>query len=375
MMIKKQSSLANLLILMTLFLAMLAITQSPWLAEYWTRTISRTYQSLLGPVIQWVPISIMEIIFLWWLTLVLRQGWRLLHMLFTKSWHVWQSIFLQLTTLLLLMTNVYMATAGIAYQRLPVPLPQYQEPLPKTEYVPMIEHYLEDFNTVASELSFREDGSVINPHSLTTLNALMRDGFAQLEDRYFTPFTPRVKAMLSSLLYREFRISGIHFGPTTEALYNALIPDAIKPFTIAHEIAHAKGVMREDDANLVALFICLTSDDPYLRYSGYFATFYSLLNLARYIQDDQAYGRLVGMLNQSIRKDYQYQGTYWAQFDVLDRFAEWINDLYLKLLGTTGTDSYVDVPVIDTVEDNGEIIEVIVTLSPFQKLYAYWFKA
>jgi hypothetical protein len=214
---------------------------------------------------------------------------------------------------------------------------------------------------------------VINPYSLDELNDVLGEAFlnANLDSTYFTSYSTTVKPLLTSFLYREFQIIGVHFAPTTEATINVLIPDALIPYTMVHELVHAKGVMREDDANLVALYVCMLSDDPYLQYSGYFNTFYALLNLTRYMGDPSAYARTFQRLNPSIRADYQFQGTYWANYDVLDTFARWVNDTYLRLFGTDGVSSYTDVPTIITIEEGENTIEVIDVFSPYQKLFFY----
>jgi hypothetical protein len=275
---------------------------------------------------------------------------------------------------LLVMTNLYVATAGMAYRRQPVMIPQFEGDVVYTEYVTIVDYFADRFNEASTQLSFNEEtGSVINPYSFDELNEIIRDAFlnANLDSTYFTTYTTTVKPLLTSLLYREFQIIGVHFAPSTEATINTLIPDALIPYTMIHELVHAKGVMREDDANLVALYVCLLSDNPYLQYSGYFNTFYALLNLTRYIGDPAAYGRAYQRLSPNIKADFQFQGAYWANYDILDTFARWVNDTYLRLFGTDGVSSYTDVPTIITVEDGENTIEFIDAFSPYQKLFFY----
>ena len=133
--------------------------------------------------------------------------------------------------------------------------------------------------------------------------------------------------------------------------------------------------MREQDANLVAAYILLNSDDPYLRYSGYFTTFYSIISLANYVGDNQKYNEIYNSLSPEIRSDFIYTRQYWAQFKFLDNLATWINNLYLKMLGNQGVSSYVDTPDVDetTDPDTGETIRYIKEFSPFQKLYFYFY--
>lgn len=353
------------------FLGLFTLMQFPLIAEWWTVTLSRLYQIQWGWLIALIPFSIMEMLFVGWITLLVINLLKVLSALRQTHWVGVGKGLRSVAVWLLIMTNLYVATAGMAYQRLPVQIPQYQGNVPYTDYVTVIESFRDDFNAQAAQLAFDETGSVMNPHSLATLNTLIHEGFNQLDPRYFTSYSTTIKPLLTSFLYREFHITGVHFAPSTEALVNTLIPDALLPFTMAHELAHAKGVMREDDANLVAMYICLTSADPFIKYSGYFNTFYALLNLSRYIGEPSRYQALYQSLDQPIRRDYQFQGQYWAQYDVLDRFARWVNDTYLKLFGTDGVTSYVDVPVITVIEDGENTIEVISEFSPYQKLYFY----
>jgi hypothetical protein len=228
------------------------------------------------------------------------------------------------------------------------------------------------FNTVSTELSF-ENGNVKNPYTMNELSLIIAEAFLLLESNYFTAFTPHAKPMLSAFLFREFHITGVHFGPTTEAMVNQLIPPAHLPFTIAHEIAHAKGVMREDDANLVALYVCLTSTNVFLRYSALFHSFYALLNLSRFIGDDQAYGRYYQSLSPAIKEDYHQTRQFWLQYNLLNDFARMVNDLYLRIFGNPeGVDSYTDEGTIgETIDDNDNVIEYIIEYSPYQKLFFY----
>ena len=41
------------------------------------------------------------------------------------------------------------------------------------------------------------------------------------------------------------------------------------PFLMSHEIAHVRGIANEGEANLVALFATIASDDPRFQYSGW----------------------------------------------------------------------------------------------------------
>ena len=372
--LRTSSSTLALLFLMSLLFVLVALMQFENVSEWWTITIARFYHLTFAWLFSLVPFSLMEIIVVTWGVVVVIYLIKSIRFAIEKQTPLFlKSLQYSLITLLI-MTNLYVATAGMAYRRQPVMIPQFEGEILYTEYVSIVDYFADRFNEASTQLSFNEEtGSVINPYSLDELNDIIGDAFllANLDTTYFTTYSTKVKPLLTSFLYREFQIIGVHFAPSTEATINILIPDALIPYTMIHELVHAKGVMREDDANLVALYVCLLSDNPYLQYSGYFNTFYALLNLTRYMGDSTAYGRAFQRLNPSIRADYQFQGVYWANYDVLDTFARWVNDTYLRLFGTDGVSSYTDVPSIITIDDGENTIELIDVFSPYQKLFFY----
>jgi hypothetical protein len=64
-------------------------------------------------------------------------------------------------------------------------------------------------------------------------------------------------------------ISGIFIPFTGEPHYDAHQPASSLPFTLAHEMAHQRGFAFESEANFVAAVVCLRSDHPYIRHSGW----------------------------------------------------------------------------------------------------------
>ena len=71
-------------------------------------------------------------------------------------------------------------------------------------------------------------------------------------------------------LYKDvYKRQGFFFPFTGEANLNVDSPECLLPATIAHELAHVRGVAPEQTANFVAILACDTSGDPLYAYSGY----------------------------------------------------------------------------------------------------------
>ena len=167
---------------------------------------------------------------------------------------------------------------------------------------------------------------------------------------YYYEYSATAKPMyLTSWAYRMLSITGVSFAPTGEPNYNVLCPDGFKPFTIAHEMAHSKGAMPEEDANLTAAYICLNSEDPFIRYSGYNVAFWSLSSLILATNEKQDLTDFYNKIDPKIYANNAYENKYWADHAIFDKISDWINDLYLKMNNDDGTVSYTDnIDVIHT---------------------------
>lgn len=276
--------------------------------------------------------------------------------------------FLSICVLFTGIISSYFSTMEMQYNRKAVPVPLYEEKVDKTEFVTIIDYFVEDYNYCTSKLEFRENGDVVSPYSITDLNGILKKEFEKLKEPrfngYFSDFTTNVKPMMSSEIYSNLQITGLTFGCFGEANINTAAPTAGIPFTMAHELAHTKGVLREDDANLLAMYLMLTSDDYFLRFSGYFESFSRILSLASLTGNDNDYGMLRNKMDSRIFDVYRHNNKYWDDHDILGDIGEWWNNLYLKSSGTEGTSSYNDTePEID------EEREIVISFSTWQKLY------
>ena len=104
----------------------------------------------------------------------------------------------------------------------------------------------------------------------------------------------------------------------------------------------------------IAAFLLLTSDDFYFRYSAYSYTISSLISLADYTGIENEYNDVISSISIDVIKDWNYNNKYWSDHNSMAKFADWVNDTYLKLSGANkGTESYNDTPIIvDPTEEN-----------------------
>lgn len=164
--------------------------------------------------------------------------------------------------------------------------------------------------------------------------------------------------MAASKLMSALHLTGITFLPLAEPCVNVDIPPSELPQTAAHEMAHAKGVAREGDANLVSYYLLLSSDDAYLRYCGYYACYSEIYAAAAISGADKETLQALAF-PEAVRGENEYSVAYWkAQPDIPGKISEFFNNLYLALNGAdNGTDSYQDPnnwDIVDTGETDGD---------------------
>jgi len=113
------------------------------------------------------------------------------------------------------------------------------------------------------------------------------------------------------------------------------------PATIAHEMAHQRGVASEQEANFVEILTCMKSGNPVYEYSGAFSAFINLGN-ALYRYDKEAYAQLWYSLPPEVLADMQANNEYWQQFEnKAAEVTEKVYDSFLKSQGQElGVQSY-----------------------------------
>ncbi|MBR6708328.1 MAG: DUF3810 domain-containing protein [Clostridia bacterium] len=212
------------------------------------------------------------------------------------------------------------------------------------EELEMTARYLVDrIHLELDALTYRPDGFSVMPYSHSRMNEKLLDAYVPICERYdfVQPLRSKIKQVMLSEPMTYTHISGVYSYFTGEANLNMNFPDYTLPFTAAHELAHQRGIAREDEANFMAFLVCTASDDAYIRYSGYL-NLYEYVASALYSANPDRYFSVLRTL------DAQVRGELSAYSDFFDRYRETvvsevsgtINDTYLKLQGTEGSKSY-----------------------------------
>lgn len=197
-------------------------------------------------------------------------------------------------------------------------------------------------NSLSSQIEYAEDGASIMPYTIAEMNKKLMDAYAKVCDKY--PFIQklysRAKPVMLSEAMSYTHITGVYTYFTGEANINVHFPDYTIPYTAAHELAHQRGIAREDEANFVAFLVCAESDDPYIRYSGYL-NLYEYLASPLYSHAD-AYKRVYSTILAPVIGEMRAYSVFFNQYrdSTAGKVSEKVNDTFLQVQGTEGTKSY-----------------------------------
>lgn len=192
-------------------------------------------------------------------------------------------------------------------------------------------------------INFSDGGSSVMPYGYEELNEKLMQAYDKACDKYgfIQRLDSNVKRVMLSEPMTYTHISGVYSFFTGEANLNTNFPDYSLPNTAAHELAHQRGIAREDEANFVAFLVCSESDDAYLRYSAYL-NLYEHVASALYGANRDYYATVYYELPSNARQELVAFSKFFDKYrdNVASDVSGTINDTFLTLNGTEGTKSY-----------------------------------
>ena len=357
-------------VLVVLFVVLTLLKKSSKVCEFFARTFSRAWIFIFGNLFGWIPFSLYELFLI--VAIVGAIVFVVLEIVFLakRKWQSLLSAVLIVALSVFAFLNIYTATASFSYGRDKLPDEVYSEysgtDLTIEEAVALAEKIINQVNADYNATIHDIDGNIVYPYTFREISDMLTAEYERLESSYFSSYTPRGKRIVNKTIMSELHITGVFFAPFGEANVNGYeVNNFYFPHTLAHEMAHGKGVMREYEANLVASYICLTSDNPYLRYGALAQCMYSAIAIVGlYPNSDAEYFRLLKMIDERIVIERNNYNKFYDQFTVLDDIGEFFNDLYLKLnKQEEGTGSYYkpgeNVGTGETDDDGHEIVQII----------------
>ena len=151
-----------------------------------------------------------------------------------------------------------------------------------------------------------------------------------------------VKAVRCSRFMSIMGFTGVYFACIGESNVNVDSPACLLPSTVAHELAHQRGIAWEQECNFLGVLASVTSGMPDYVYSGWLLGFIHLGN-ALYETDPEAYWAIRNALPETVSADLRDNNAYWDQFrdNVVEKVSDTVYDAGLKSHGdANGMKSY-----------------------------------
>ena len=319
---------------------------SPAFSDFFNRYISQPLRLLYAKLTNFLPFSLAEGLLILLPVLLGFLLWHAVRKRTATRRHVlvYTAEILSIAVLLLV---IFVWNFGVGYYTSPLDSEDKLD-LQRTE-VSAQQLYetalilVDKVNTHAAQVQYRYDDFSVMPYSHDEMNRKLMAAYKDFcaEYDFMDTFGSRVKPVMLSEAMSYTHIPGVYSYFTGEANLNVVFPDYSLPYTAAHELAHQRGIARENEANFIAFLVCIRSDDAYLRYSGYL-NLYEYVASALYRADPQLYNDARSRLVTPVRQELRAYSAFFDKYreSTVSEVSGAINNSYLQLQGTEGTRSY-----------------------------------
>ena len=282
--------------ILSVVLYVIAINSTAF-ADFFNRYISSLLRGILALITNILPLSFAELLIIF-SPIILFFIIRFAIKKFSASWHDVGIFCVSVLSVISLLFSVFVFVFGMGYHNyeLDKKLELDKKEVSAKELAQTAEWLIGEVNASLDRVEFKEKSSSISPHSIRETNNILLDSYSKLSEEYeFLPkLTSYVKPVMLSEPMTYTHISGVYTYFTGEANVNTNAPDYSIPYTIAHELAHQRGIAREDEANFIAFLVCINTEDSYIRYCGY-------MNLCEYVLN-ALYGADYELWEESFKK-------------------------------------------------------------------------
>lgn len=255
---------------------------------------------------------------------------------------------LSLYLILCLFLGASLSADGFAERSGLIPVPASVDALRRTTAV------FADRLCQTAELVSRDESGCMNS-TLDEVFALSTELYAETDRRF--PFLAlrdtMPKRFFCSRVLSLINFTGFYFPFLGEANINVDIPVCMIPSTIAHEMAHQRGVASEQECNFLAVLSSISSGSDIYAYSGWLFGYIYLSN-ALYRYDYSAYCNIASALPDAVWADLAANNQYWAQFEkpAAKAVSKVSDKLYDNMLKSYGLES--------GVQSYGEVVDMLI---------------
>lgn len=316
----------------------------PEFSDFFNKYISPAVRGFLAKLTGWIPFSLAEyLIILSPVTVVAVVSYGLKK--YSGSWRNVVTFCLIIVSVAAYVFSTFTLGFVPAYRgsTLDKKMGLDKQPVSAEELFETTEIITVELQNAVGEINFGKDGFSVMPYSYKELNDKLLDAYDKACEKYdfISKLHSKIKRVMLSEPMTYTHISGVYTFFTGEANINTNFPDYTIPYTAAHELAHQRGLAREDEANFVAFLVCMESDDSYIRYSA-FLNMYEYLRNALYSANRDYYSEIYSKVPAECLKEMRAYSEFFDKYrdNAIEKISETVNDTFLQVNGTEGTKSY-----------------------------------
>ncbi len=335
------------------------------------RVVTRWYTGKIFPVItlplrfisNLIPFSLAEILLIGCILGILIGGTvRIVRSVRYGTWAPFLKGIYHIAILLLAIIILFPAMGGFNYSRQTFArMAEIQVVPASVEEVEALCRYLgTKAATERNILPQDENGITQSPLTIAEILDAAQEGYDQIGTIY--PWLSGVygtpKMAINSWLMSYLRISGIYPYLVPEAIVNTNTPIMSLPHTVCHEMAHQRGIAREDEANFVGYLAAIHHSEAIFRYSGYLEAYIYSMD-ALYQANPTRWEAVRKMTHSGILRDVAYIRSMWEPYtssnNVIGEISTNVNDWYLK-----------ENAVEDGVQSYGRMVDLLIAYQKHQ---------
>ena len=334
-------------VLISLIIILALLCLNPSISEFLTKNVSKHLAYIMSCMGNLSSFPIFDILFLSLVCVMIVFLIIAISLYCVKRPHTASFILFVLLDIILCFILLFQTTAGTLYNRTSIQdgmdiAYATTDSITKDEVYKATDYYIDQINAVNNQIIRTNTGKM---HTTITFNT-MTDNLAIMlntlnkNDYLFNSYY-RPKQLVTSNIASAFGIAGITMPLTGEIGINTNTFDYKLPMTIAHELAHSKGVMQENQATALALNVCVSGGADF-KYSAYSNIVQNLLYTIYALDGKDAYNAYYAKVDPTITNEWAMYNEYIKQYDgFLSDVSDFFNNVYLKLNGVSnGIQSY-----------------------------------
>ncbi len=313
-------------------------------ADFFNEHIGGTFRFLFAQITNLIPFSVAEaclILIPIFLVLIINYIWK--YRCNTRKATIVTLVCIFSVASMFLSSFVFTFSAGYRGTKLEKKLELEAAEIDKTDLYDSAEYLISMINKISRSIEYDDEGLSIMPYSFGEMNDKLLIAYEKFSEKYgfVNNFYSKLKPVFLSEAMSYAHITGIYTFFTGESNINIGFPDYTIPYTSAHELAHQRGIAREDEANMMAFLVSLESDDNYIRYCAY-VNMYEYVSSALYKADKELYKKALSKLDQKVYEEQVAYSKFFKKYSksVTSQISGAVNNVYLQSQGTEGKKSY-----------------------------------